>query len=77
MRKKSAGCQAFVLRYSGLDEQKETICKKGVSLLREGVCMKVLFLMRISRCDAVHYQVKIIQLNHNGICFAFNPLALS
>ena len=39
--------------------------------------MKVLFLMRISRCDAVHYQVKIIQLNNNGICFAFNLLALS
>ena len=60
MRKKSAGGQAFVLLHSGLDEQKETICKKGVSLLRGGVCMKVPFLMRISRCDTVHYQVKII-----------------
>jgi hypothetical protein len=77
MRKKPAGCQAFVLRHSGLDEQKETICKKGVSLLRGCVCMKVPFLMRISRCDAVHYQVKIIQLNNNGIYFAFNLLALS
>ncbi len=39
--------------------------------------MKVPFLMRISHCDTVHYQVKITSLNYNGICFAFNPLALS
>ena len=60
IQKKSAGYQAFVLRYSSLNEQKETICKKWVLLLSRGTRMKVSFLMRISRCDAAHYQVNII-----------------